>query len=323
MTHRSSARTAIPPYRQALATAATRAGRTAPKAGPCVGRTEKGLRNTESAAVFLLAPRDTTRSVARVTSNQMGAGPRRPPSAVKQPAPIRQGDCLDGDSESTVKRSDLASRGSAGASPSGPSKVLARRWVFRRSLPVARSLRIGQNGQARAEPRISAESGGRRASLRRVAMSIATSASLYQEQVRQTSSRETIDRCLDDLAEAKGPWHERRWRNASGWPGPVSMAQWRSPIVGSPRPAAQRTSRSARRSKAKKPPPARWPRFATCGLLIRSLEDVQRTRPAPTARPHRHRCRTASSACKFCPRAACSTRCSFRAFAPTCGCNRA
>ena len=51
-------------------------------------------------------------------------------------------------------------------------------------------------------------------------MSTATSAALYQEQVRQTTSRETIDRCLEDLAEAKGRWREtslaRRIEPATG-----------------------------------------------------------------------------------------------------------
>jgi len=39
-------------------------------------------------------------------------------------------------------------------------------------------------------------------------MSTVTSAALYQEQVRQTTSHETIDRCLEDLAEAKLRWRE-------------------------------------------------------------------------------------------------------------------
>jgi acyl-CoA reductase-like NAD-dependent aldehyde dehydrogenase len=39
-------------------------------------------------------------------------------------------------------------------------------------------------------------------------MSIATSAALYQERTGQVTSREVIDRCLDDLAQAKGRWRE-------------------------------------------------------------------------------------------------------------------
>ena len=39
-------------------------------------------------------------------------------------------------------------------------------------------------------------------------MSIATSAALYQERTGQVTTREVIDRCLDDLTQAKGRWRE-------------------------------------------------------------------------------------------------------------------
>ena len=39
-------------------------------------------------------------------------------------------------------------------------------------------------------------------------MSIATSASLYQERTGQVTTREVIDQCLDDLAQAKDRWRQ-------------------------------------------------------------------------------------------------------------------
>jgi len=108
-------------------------------------------------------------------------------------------------------------------------------------------------------------------------MSIATSASLYQEQVRQTSSRETIDRCLEDLAEAKGRWREtsvkRRIELARAClDGTVALAErWITEAcrakgieLGSPLESEETAAG-----------PMATARYLA--LLIRSLEDVERT----------------------------------------------
>ncbi|HEY2840492.1 MAG TPA: hypothetical protein VGJ26_15150, partial [Pirellulales bacterium] len=108
-------------------------------------------------------------------------------------------------------------------------------------------------------------------------MSIATSAALYQEQVRQTTSRETIDRCLEDLAGAKESWRETPLSRR------IELA--RACLAGTVA-LADRWVAEACRAKGIEPGtpleseetaagPMATARYLT--LLIRSLEDVERT----------------------------------------------
>ena len=93
-------------------------------------------------------------------------------------------------------------------------------------------------------------------------MSIATSASLYQERTGQVTTREVIDQCLDDLRMPRIVGASSLWANASSWPGLASTAPSRPPNAGSPKHAAPRGSSRARRWKVKRWRPAHWPRCA-------------------------------------------------------------
>ena len=153
-------------------------------------------------------------------------------------------------------------------------------------------------------------------------MSIATSASLYQERTGQVAAIEVIDHCLNDLAQAKDRWRTTPLTKH------IELAQ---ACLDGVIAATDRWVAKACRAKGIEldsplegeemaAGPLATVRYLT--LLIRSLSDIE---PQGTfvcqgksARPS-----TVSCVCRFSPLAACTTRCCSPASERTYGCSQA
>ena len=132
-------------------------------------------------------------------------------------------------------------------------------------------------------------------------MSIATSASLYQERTGQVTTREVIDRCLDDLRKPKAAGASFHLPNASSWRRPAWTAPSRPLIAGLPKPVGPRESSPARRSRGRRWPPARWPRYAISSSAHSIAHRHREARAGQTPGKNRHDQRQANCACRCSP----------------------